>query len=64
MYVMAQVRCFFLKKKKMEKLELYYLWFILEIYRVGRDHAWDKESKILADKLDKFLSKKKKKKKL
>jgi len=54
----AQVRCF----KKMEKLEMYLSLIYLERYISFVDVMHGiKKVKILADKLDKFPSKKKKK---
>jgi len=50
----------FFKKWKNSKFIISVI--LREISRCRR-HAWDKESKILANKLDKFPSKKKKKKK-
>ena len=44
----------------MKKTRIVLSLIYLEIYWVVDRHAWDKESKILADKLDKFSSKKKK----
>jgi len=55
----AQVRCF---KKKWKNSKCIISDLLRDISRC-RCHAWDKESKILADKLDKFPSRKKKKKK-
>ena len=49
----AQVRCF----KKWKNLKCIISDLLRDISRCKR-HAWDKESKILADKLDKFPSKK------
>ena len=53
-YMIAQVRCFFKKWKNSKCI-------ISNLLRDISRHAWDKERKILSDKLDKFPSKKKKK---
>ena len=52
---LLRVRCF--KKKKWKNSNCIISDLLRDISRCKR-HAWDKERKILADKLDKFPSKK------
>jgi len=51
--MIAQVRCFFKKWKNSKCI-------ISNLLRDISRHAWDKEIKILSDKLEKFPTKKKK----